>query len=202
MQTFTPGSRKELLAQIEQLQEGDCIQISCLADVAGKAKEMLSLLQRITDRGADFISLREGIDTRGEQKAGVLVLCHALASLEHMERREKQQKGIDRAKEEGKYKGRKPITVNDELFETVVESWQNGQITAREAMAQLELKPNTFYRRIKAREAQKKKDYRKAGQGLRSEEKKAARQTRHELDALKKQIRAEAREMKKLTSDQ
>ena len=170
--------------------------------MAGKAKEMLSLLQRITDRGADFISLREGIDTRGEQKAGFLVLCHALASLEHMERREKQQKGIDRAKEEGKYKGRKPITVNDELFETVVESWQNGQITAREAMAQLELKPNTFYRRIKAREAQKKKDYRKAGQELRSEEKKAARQTRHELDALKKQIRAEAREMKKLTSDQ
>ena len=86
-------------------------------------------------------------------------------------------------------------------WKTVVESWQNGQITAREAMAQLELKPNTFYRRIKAREAQKKKDYRKAGQELRSEEKKAARQTRHELDALKKQIRAEAREMKKLTSD-
>ena len=46
-------------------------------------------------------------------------------------------------------KGRKPIPVDLPLFDEVVERWNNGEITAREAMRQLDLKPNTFYRRIK-----------------------------------------------------
>ena len=145
--------------------------------------------------------MEDQIDTRGEQKTGFLVLCRALAALDHKELREKQQNGIDRAKEEGKYKGRKPIEVDDELFEAVVKNWENGQITAREAMAQLALKPNTFYRRIKQRENRRKKDIRKAEKEIRTEMKEAARQSRHEFDALKKQVKSEARELKKQDSD-
>ena len=48
-------------------------------------------------------------------------------------------------------RGRKPIQVDLSLFDKTVERWQNGEITAREAMATLNLKPNTFYRRIKER---------------------------------------------------
>ena len=201
MQIYSAENRKELLAQIGQLQPGDCIRVTRLADVAGKSKEMLSLLQKITAFGADFVSVEDQIDTRGEQKTGFLALCRALAALDHKELREKQQNGIDRAKEEGKYKGRKPIEVDDELFEAVVKNWENGQITAREAMAQLALKPNTFYRRIKQRENRRKKDIRKAEKEIRTEMKEAARQSRHELDALKKQVKSEARELKKQDSD-
>ena len=46
-------------------------------------------------------------------------------------------------------KGRKPISVDISLFNEVVERWNSGEITAREAMRILDLKPNTFYRRIK-----------------------------------------------------
>ena len=48
-------------------------------------------------------------------------------------------------------RGRKPIQVDLSLFDKTVERWQNGEITAREAMKTLDLKPNTFYRRIKER---------------------------------------------------
>ena len=68
-------------------------------------------------------------------------------------------------------------------------------------MAQLALKPNTFYRRIKQRENRRKKDIRKAEKEIRTEMKEAARQSRHELDALKKQVKSEARELKKQDSD-
>lgn len=53
------------------------------------------------------------------------------------------------AKAEGKYKGRKPIEIEDEKFKAVVSRWRNGEITARYAMKELGLKPNTFYRRVK-----------------------------------------------------
>ena len=50
-----------------------------------------------------------------------------------------------------KGKGRKPIALDDDLFDCVVRRWQSGEITARAAMQELDLKPNTFYRRVKER---------------------------------------------------
>ena len=201
MSVYTVKNKKELLKKIGQLEAGDCIQISRFDEVAGGVREMLSLLQKITAREADFVSLQEGIDTRGEQKPGILALCRALYELERSEVREKQRDGIERAKEEGKYKGRKPIPVDDELFESVIESWQSGKITARQAMAQLKLKPNTFYRRIKERAEKEIKGYKEAEQEFRSEIREAARQSRRDLDAMKKQVKAEAKELKKQTPE-
>ena len=152
MSTVYVSDKKSLLKEIEQLQPSDCVQIECFSAVAGSAKEMVSLLQKIFVKEADLISLQEGIDSRGEQKTGLLALCQALYSLDRSELRKKQQRGIEQAREDGKYKGRKPIAVDDALFEAVIKSWQGGEITARQAMAQLELKTNTFYRRIKERE--------------------------------------------------
>ena len=100
------------------------------------------------------------------------------------------REGVERAKEEGRYKGRKPIAVDEGLFDSVVSLWQSGQITARDAMARLDLKPNTFYRRIKEREEQKMKDYKKVEHEIRDEIKEAAKQSRRDLDELKKQVDA------------
>ena len=92
-----------------------------------------------------------------------------------------------------KGKGRKPITLDEDLFDKVVRRWQSGEITARAAMQELDLKPNTFYRRVKER-------YEDMDE-LRKELKKAAKEERQELKDLKKQVKAEAREAKKLIKD-
>jgi len=83
-----------------------------------------------------------------------------------------------------KGKGRKPIALDDDLFDTVVRRWQSGEITARAAMQELELKPNTFYRRVKERYEDM--------DNLRKELKLAAKEEKNELKELKKQVKAEA----------
>lgn len=184
--------RKALQAAIEELAPGDCVQIGSFSEAAGSAAEMLSAIVRISEHGADLISLREEIDTRGEGGAAVFALCRALYELDRPDPRARRRDGVERAKAEGRYRGRKPIAVDEGLFDSVVELWQSGQISARQAMARLELKPNTFYRRIKEREEQKMKDYKKVEHELRDEVKEAARQSRRDLDELKKQVKAEA----------
>ena len=54
------------------------------------------------------------------------------------------RKGIAIAKENGIYKGRKPIDCPE--LEAVVGQWKRGELTAVEAMKRLNLKPRTFYR--------------------------------------------------------
>ncbi len=195
------ADREELRCALEALAPGDCVLVDSLAAAAKNERELLAALQAIHERGADFASAQEGIDTRAAQREAFFAFCRALSAMESAERSEKRREGVEKAREEGKYKGRKPIAVDEGLFESVVQLWQSGQISARQAMARLDLKPNTFYRRIKEREEQKMKDYKKVEQELKEEIKEAARQSRRDLDELKKQVKAEAREVKKAADE-
>ena len=62
---------------------------------------------------------------------------------------ERQREGIEIAKSEGKYKGRKPVEIDEAKFKAVCARWRAGEITATAAMQEVGLKPNTFYRRVK-----------------------------------------------------
>lgn len=62
---------------------------------------------------------------------------------------QRQRKGFEIAKAEGKYKGRKPVTINETKFRTVCARWRAGKIAVTAAMQEVGLKPNTFYRRVK-----------------------------------------------------
>lgn len=197
MSTYECNSREELLDALCALREGDCVRIGSFSAVASSASDMMSAIVTIGERGASLVVLDPALDTAKADSKAFFSLCRALCVLDKLSRSQRRREGIDRAKEEGKYRGRKPITIDEELFDTVVQHWRSGEITARQAMARLDLKPNTFYRRIKEREELKMKDYKKVEQEIRSELKEAAKQSRHELGELKKQVRAEAKELKK-----
>jgi DNA invertase Pin-like site-specific DNA recombinase len=62
---------------------------------------------------------------------------------------ERQREGIEIAKAEGKYKGRKPVAIDEAKFRATCARWRAGEITATAAMQEMGLKPNTFYRRVK-----------------------------------------------------
>ena len=61
----------------------------------------------------------------------------------------RQAEGIACAKAKGQRFGR-PTIVKPENWLEITTEWRNGAITAREAMSRLNLKPNTFYRLLKA----------------------------------------------------
>ena len=200
MTVRTVASPQELQTTLEALENGDCVRTDSFSAFAADSGELLEAVERIAACGADFVSLREGVDTRSESGKSFFTLCRALRELDGG-RPPRRREGIERAKEEGRYMGRRPISVDEGLFDSVISLWQSGQITAREAMSRLDLKPNTFYRRIKEREEQKMKDYKKVEQEIRQEIKEVAKQSRRDLDELKKQVRAEAKEVKK-TADE
>ena len=77
-----------------------------------------------------------------------LSLLSYVAEQERKKIKQRQAEGIAIAKSKGKYKGRKKIEINYK-FENIYTKWKNGEITAVKAMELLELKRNTFYRRVK-----------------------------------------------------
>ena len=73
----------------------------------------------------------------------MLTVFGAVAELERDYILQRQQEGIAIAKDQGKYKGRKPITHPD--FDGVVKRWERGELTATQSMKQLGMSKATFY---------------------------------------------------------
>ena len=90
---------------------------------------------------------KEAIDTTTPTGKFMLTIFGAVAELEREYILQRQAEGIAIAKEQGVYKGRQPIIRPD--FERVTASWRDGKITAVEAMRKLDMKPSTFYRKVK-----------------------------------------------------
>ena len=70
-----------------------------------------------------------------------------MAELERDYILQRQREGIEIAKAQGKYTGRKPITHPN--FERVTAQWRSGEIPAVEAMKLLGMTSSTFYRKVK-----------------------------------------------------
>ena len=84
----------------------------------------------------------------------ILIEVYATMAQQELEKRSKRQaEGIVEAKKKGVKFGRQPIKINESEFVKVYQDWKASKITAKQAMEELALKPNTFYRRVKEYEA-------------------------------------------------
>ena len=139
--------RPELNRMMNYVREGDTVIVESISRFARNTKDLLDLVEQLTKKQVEFISKKEAIDTTTPTGKFMLTVFGAVAELEREYILQRQKEGIAIAKENGIYKGRKPIIRTE--FETVVKVWKAGEITATEAMKKLNLKPSTFYRKVK-----------------------------------------------------
>lgn len=141
-------NRPELKRMMEFVREGDTIIVESISRFARNTRDLLDLVEQLTEKNVDFVSQKETIDTTTPAGKFMLTVFGAVAELERYYILQRQAEGIAEAKKRGVYKGgkRKELPVN---FLEVVEIWKRGDITAVEAQKRLNMKPNTFYRRVK-----------------------------------------------------
>ena len=137
---------KEMMAFVRA---GDMVIVESISRIARNTRDLLSIVSELTEKQVEFVSLKENIDTTTPQGRFMLTVFGALAELERENILERQREGIAIAKDAGKYKGRKPLEVDEAQFKDACKRWRAGEITATAAMQAVGLKPNTFYRRVK-----------------------------------------------------
>lgn len=141
-------NRPELQKMMEYVRRGDMVIVESISRFARNTRDLLELVEQLTKKGVEFVSKKEAIDTTTATGKFMLTIFGAVAELEREYILQRQKEGIAAAKELGKYKGRKPIQPTN--FDKVVAQWQNGEITATEAMKILKLSKTTFYRKVKS----------------------------------------------------
>lgn len=141
-------NRPQLKSMMDFVREGDVVVVESYSRLARSTKDLLSIIEQLEDKGVKFVSFKENIDTSTPQGRLMMTIFAGLSQFERECTLERQYEGIQIAKREGKYKGRKPINLPNN-FNDVVSVWKKGDITARKAMSLLNMNPTTFYRKVK-----------------------------------------------------
>ena len=144
--------RPQLKDMLTFVRVGDTVIVESISRFARNTRDLLELVDALTEKGVEFISKKENIDTTTPAGKFKLTVFAAVAELERGYILDRQKEGIAIAKSEGKYKGRRPAEVDEKLWDSLYLLWSEGKISAVEFMGKMGMKKSTFYRRVKNEE--------------------------------------------------
>lgn len=141
------------------VRKGDTVYLDALDRLGRNTKEIEQEWRYFTEEvGCYMVVLnmplldtrpREGVTDVSEMVAKIaLAVFSWMAQRETEERKRRQRDGIEIAKREGKYKGRKPVEVDKYEFAKLFSEVQNGERTNKYVMDKMGLKRNTYYKLV------------------------------------------------------
>ena len=145
--------RPQLHAMLDYVREGDTLYIESISRLGRSTRDLLNIIDTLNDKGVSLVSHKENIDTQSPTGKFMLTVFAALSQLEREQLKQRQREGIEIAKAQGKYTGRKPIPTDWVKFEQLYGEWKAKHITGRDFMRRMGITANTFYRRVRQYEA-------------------------------------------------
>ena len=138
--------RPKLRELLEYAREGDTIHIHDFSRLARNTKDLLDIVDTLTEKGVTLVSNKEGIDTSTPAGRLMLTMIGAIAEFERVNLLERQREGIAIAKRAGKYKGGKTKTIPD--FAMYYERYRTRRTTKTSLAAELHISRPTLDRMI------------------------------------------------------
>jgi len=139
--------RPQLKNMMEYVRDGDTVIVESISRFARSARDFLELIERLSEKDVAFISKKEGVDTTTPAGRFMMTVFAAVAELEREYIRDRQREGIEIARKQGKFKGRKPGVYPG--FEYLLEQNRQGNITAAHATKKLGMSKTTWYRKVR-----------------------------------------------------
>jgi DNA invertase Pin-like site-specific DNA recombinase len=115
--------RPQLHKALDQLRDGDVFVVWKLDRLSRSLKDLLTILEKITQAGAGFRSLTENIDTTTPAGRMLLQMLGAFAEFERSMVRERTRLGLHAARERGRVGGRSPKLTAHQRAEAI----KNGE---------------------------------------------------------------------------
>jgi DNA invertase Pin-like site-specific DNA recombinase len=140
--------RPKLNEMLDFVREDDVVIVESISRFARNTKDLLELVDILDNKKVQFISKKETIDTSTPAGKFMLTIFGAVAELERDYIKERQREGIELAKLQGKYRGRKKVGFPKNWNE-VYPRYKNREITGTKAINEMNLKKTTFYKLVK-----------------------------------------------------
>ena len=141
--------RPELNNMLDFVRENDTVYIHDFSRLARSTKDLLEIVERLNNKGVNLVSNKENVDTSTPTGKLMLTMIGAIAEFERQNMLDRQAEGIQIAKREGKYKGRKPVEIDTDTFKVQYERYTSREITKVELAKVLKVSRPTLDKMIK-----------------------------------------------------
>lgn len=141
---------KEMMAW---LRAGDTLYVEEMSRLGRSLKDILDLVDELNNKGVGLVMGYENLDTSTPTGMLMLQFMGAIVEFERKNMLRRQAEGIELAKEAGKYKGRKPVSINENTLRDYLIQVKNGEITKTEVADKLCISRKTLYTKIRQLEA-------------------------------------------------
>ncbi len=143
-------NRPQLNAMLEYAREGDTIYIHDFSRLARSTTDLLKIVELLQTKGICLVSNKENIDTSTPTGKLMLTMIGAINEFERTNLLERQREGIAIAKAQGKFKGRKEISVPN--FEQHYNRYKQREVSKAQLAKELDVSRPTLDRLIKEME--------------------------------------------------
>ncbi len=145
--------RPKLQELLDFAREGDTVHIHDFSRLARSTKDLLDIVETLTEKGVSLVSNKENIDTGTPTGKLMLTMIGAINEFERTNLLERQREGIAIAKRAGKYKGGKAKVIPD--FGSHYKRYMSREITKAALARELHISRPTLDKLI----AQYKKEH-------------------------------------------
>ncbi|MDA4083836.1 recombinase family protein [Bacillus cereus] len=143
----TKKDRKELQLLLSKLRKGDKLVVYKLDRLGRTMHQLANLLQEFNEKGINFVSIKDGIDTSTTMGQFLFHIFGAVAEMERAVINERVVSGVAAAKARGREGGRKKAHTPQQI-EGMMEMLSSGK-TKKEVCEMFEVARATLYRYIK-----------------------------------------------------
>lgn len=126
--------RPQLQAMLEYVREGDVIHVHSIDRLARNLKDLSQLVEDLNARGVTIHFHKENLTFKNGQDPIKKLMFQLLGSFAEFERsliRERQREGIAKAKQAGKYKGRRKTIDSSVIIEAMSKEGASYRKTAK-----------------------------------------------------------------------
>ena len=135
---------------ISGLQYGDKVIVESMESIADTTAGLTDGMFNIVTSGIDVVTESGQVLVDAMTRAAMIPYMVAQRIMSRRERISHQQAGIEQAKKDGKYAGRKPTPVDENVLRQVAKELDEGIITIEEAMKRTKINSrSTFYRKLR-----------------------------------------------------
>ena len=157
----TTEKRVQLETMLNTLQPGDIVYCESISRLGRNLKDLIEIIEHMTEKGVQVIILKEGIDTNNSTYKLLLAIFGGVAEMERETIQERVTQRIDQLKEDkengkintktGKWFGREKITKENlpPVFPKYYNMMKQKKITKVEMAKLLGIGRDTVYRWIK-----------------------------------------------------
>lgn len=142
-------NRPELLSMLDYAREGDTIYIHDFSRLARSTKDLLEIVEQLENKKVNLISNKENLDTSTPTGKLMLTMIGAIYEFERNNLLERQKEGIEIAKREKKFKGRKAVNIPDDVFAKEYMQYSSRMISKAELARRLNISRPTLDKLIK-----------------------------------------------------